>query len=166
MNWGFAPHWEREIIYLWQTHASPLVPGEWACECGGPLGLAGHSVFSRWVQVSSQCSPQHLPSLFTCWWLYGMKGICLSGSRKASNARPSKSHTAAGALCGAPHGSRGDPTSHRESSFLAPTANDAHAYSVHLKMQYTVQISDSCAWASPGYASLYFFFSTRSNIHH
>lgn len=93
----------REMDSLWRrTHASPLVPGEWGCECGGPLGLAGHSLFPRWVQVSTQCSPQHLPSLFPCWWLYGVKGIRLSGSRKASGARPSINHTAARALCGAP----------------------------------------------------------------
>ncbi|CAB1457103.1 unnamed protein product [Pleuronectes platessa] len=35
----------------------------------------------------------------------------LSGSRKASGARPSKSHTAARALWGGPCGSQGDPTS-------------------------------------------------------
>lgn len=79
-----------------------LVPGERGSDYGGPLGLAGCSLFPCWVQVSSQCSPQHLPSLFPCWWLYGVEGIRLSGSRKASGARPSKSHTAARALCGAP----------------------------------------------------------------
>lgn len=124
--------------------ASPLVPHEWGCECGGPLGLAGHSMFSCWVQVSSQCSPQHLPSLFICWWLYGMKGIRLSGSRKASGAQPSKSHTAARALCGPPPWLPVWPHQSQGELVLVPTANDAHAYSVLPNMQHLVRISDSC----------------------
>lgn len=84
---------------------------------------------SRWVQVSSQCSPQHLPSLFPCWWLYGVKGICLALIKPA--ARGLVKAALLPGHCVGPPWLPGWPHQLVRESSLVPTTTDTNAYSAH-----------------------------------